>query len=325
MPTAKAQPIEQNGVTFYVAAVSGKQLRSNAFVSRRHEDPEEGFNRELSVPRAKEIATYLDSGTTSIPTNIILSAQPNASLHYSRGQITWDDQPDAFLILDGQHRLFGMDFTQRDYTFGVSVYQRLTRRDEVRLFIDINTKQRGVPSALLLDIKQLAGTETDRELLLRELFDHVANDRTSPLKGLMSPAKATKGYVSRTTFNNALRKMVDEGALDSASDADTKSTLVVNYLKAMDRVLAVSGAQRHKLTNATTLYAFFDLFGEVVNITLGRVGRLRPDDIYETVRPWESVDFDQYTGSNNATKAKLIGDLRTALRALPTVTSEMLR
>ena len=92
-------------------------------------------------------------------------------------------------MLDGQHRLFAMDFTLNDYSFGVSIYEGLSRQDEVKLFIDINTKQRGVPSALLLDIKQLAGTETDTEEFLRELFDFVATDRGSPLKGLMSPAR----------------------------------------------------------------------------------------------------------------------------------------
>lgn len=140
----------------------------------------------------------------------------------------------------------------------------------------------------------------------------------------MSSAKATRGMVSRTTFNNALKKLVEQGDLDSAPDVATKGSLIVNYLRAMDRILLASQSRRHKLTNATTLYAFFELFGEVVNMTLARVGRLRPEDIYETVRPWETADFDIYTGSNNATKAKMIGDLRSSLRALPALTSDML-
>ena len=131
--------------------------------------------------------------------------------------------------------------------------------------------------------------------------------------------------MSRTTFNNALKKTVEQGELDSPPDFPTKGAMVVNYLIAMDRVLLASGSKRHKLTNATTLYAFFDLFGEVMICNLTRTGRLRPEDILATVSAWESIEFHVYTGSNNATKAKMIGDLRNALRALPAVTSDMLR
>jgi hypothetical protein len=51
------------------------------------------------------------------------------------------------------------------------IYNNLKKSDEVRLFIDINTKQRPVPNELLLDIKRLAETETEVESLSRDVFD----------------------------------------------------------------------------------------------------------------------------------------------------------
>ena len=48
----------------------------------------------------------------------------------------------------------------------VSIYENLSRAEETRLFIDINTKQVGVPAALLLDIKQLAQIEGERDTTL---------------------------------------------------------------------------------------------------------------------------------------------------------------
>ena len=60
----------------------------------------------------------------------------------------------------------------------VVVYNGLSRTDETRLFIDINTKQRPVPPQLLLDIKRLAEIEDSSEITLREIFDRFHEDVT---------------------------------------------------------------------------------------------------------------------------------------------------
>jgi hypothetical protein len=88
------------------------------------------------------------------------------------------------------------------------VYNQLSRKDESRLFIDINTKQRPVPNELLLDIKKLAEYESDVEQLLGQVFDLFNTDSSSPLLGLMSAAERTSGSISRVTFNTALKKLI---------------------------------------------------------------------------------------------------------------------
>lgn len=316
--------MQQNGVTFYLATMAGKELLASSIVSWRHEDPTQGFNRALSLQRAREIARYLDFEKMSIPTNIVVSVQPNAQLQYARGSLSWSGEPSSFLVLDGQHRLFSMEFAESDYDFGVTIYEGLNRQQEVRLFIDINTKQRGVPSTLLLDIKQLAGTETDEEETLRQWFDFVSTTTGSPLRGQMTAASTQRGSVSRTTFNNALRKVLDSGVMDSLADVETQGSLIVNYLKACDRIMTASGAKRNRLSNATMLNGFFDLFAEVVQMTMSRNAHLKPEDLAETIKPWQSIPFDSYVGSNNATKAKFTRDLRASLTQVPAVTADLL-
>ena len=46
---------------YYVAVIGGKDLVANSFVSWRNEDRQEGFNRVLSEPRARDIAKYLET------------------------------------------------------------------------------------------------------------------------------------------------------------------------------------------------------------------------------------------------------------------------
>jgi DGQHR domain-containing protein len=325
LPTFSATRVAYNDFTYYVAVVSGKLLLANSRVSRRTDDPQHGFNRNLQISRAREIARYLELEHSSIPTNIVLSAQPEANLAFRRGRLTWDEAPgDAFLVLDGQHRLFSMQHTDLDYDFGVAIYADLTAQQEVQLFVDINTKQKGVPPALLLDIKQLAGSETTTEEKLRRLFDAVAQDPDSPLRGQMSPAATKSGMISRVTFNTALKKPMETGTLSQTDNDPDRARLVINYLTAARRIMRQSGAQRNDLTKATILQAFFEIFDEVVDQTLQRDRALRPDNFTESLLPLTALDFDQYVGSNRPSKAQLVADMRAQLTNAPLVTADML-
>src|SRR5204862_3919582 len=123
---------------------------------------------------------------------------PEAELQYDgkKKLLRFRRIPRGFLVLDGQHRLYGYGFTKKKHRVPVSIYEGLSKKEEVALFIDINTTQRGVPAALLLDIKQLAQRESALEQELRELFDYLGSQPDSPLNGLMSPSHASKGKLA---------------------------------------------------------------------------------------------------------------------------------
>jgi DGQHR domain-containing protein len=180
---------------FYSLTLYSDVLAKICFVTTREEDPSMGFQRVLDKKRAQEIADYIDSGGT-IPNSIVLSAQPDAELEIIRkGKIiSFFERPKSFLVLDGQHRIYGFSLAKTKQRVPVVIYNNLTRQEESRLFIDINTKQRPVPNELLLDIKKLAERETDTEQLLREIFDLFNQSTNSPLLGLLSPIE--KGATS---------------------------------------------------------------------------------------------------------------------------------
>jgi DGQHR domain-containing protein len=324
MTRTRADAVEYNGFRYYSAVISGQALLKSSFVSRRVEDGSAGFNRALVEPRARDIARYLDAEESSIPTNIVVSAQPSAALTFGRGHIEWKEAPQSFLVLDGQHRLFSMRYTNRDYPFNVAIYVGLSRQAEVRLFIDINTKQKGVPPALLLDIKQLAGIETSLEERLRRLFDYVSTDPDSPLQGVLSAAATKPGYVSRVTFNTALKRPMEAGTLSQTASDDDRGRLVVNYLRASERTLRQSGAQNSILTRATILQSFFELFNEVVDLSLNRHKSLKVGALTDVMAPLQSLDYDSYGGGNRPSKTKLVSDMRAQLSGTPAVTADML-
>lgn len=259
----------QNNHRFFLTSIPVSALFDHCFVSSRSEDNIQGFQRQLSAPRAMDIAKYLSKGTGSIPTNIVLSAQPDADLKYNSTNktIAFERIDKAFLVLDGQHRLWGYDLCRTSYNkdlrVPVSIYEKLSRSEEAKLFIDINTKQVGVPAALLLDIQHLAQMENNRDAILRELFDGIRKTPSLKISGLMSPAKSAKGKISRVTFNRAIGQALDSSVLQGL-DAKKRLTLLVNYFQAFENNLEDVSL----LTRSAFLEAIFDIFEQAVRQSL---------------------------------------------------------
>ena len=187
--------ITQGNHRFFTVALPISVLASTCTVSTRVDDPEIGFQRQLDEKRALRIAAYIDEGFGCIPTSIILSAQEASDFIYDSKSktISFASIPKAFLILDGQHRVYGFKKATSDLRVPVVIFSGLSRVDEARLFIDINTEARPVPNELLLDIKSLAKYENEEEEFVRSVFDLLANEPTSCMRGLMSPAERTSG------------------------------------------------------------------------------------------------------------------------------------
>jgi DGQHR domain-containing protein len=251
-------------------------LAKTCFVSSRFEDPEEGFQRLLDKNRAQQIADYIDVGFGSIPSSIVLSAQTEAELQViGKGKtIEFRNTPKAFLILDGQHRVYGFALAKTALRVPVVVYNQLSRKDESRLFIDINTKQRPVPNELLLDIKKLAEYENDVEHLLGEVFDLFNSDPGSPLLGLMSPAERSSNHISRVTFNAALKKLIPVFGESEASEIyEAIAAYLSAFISAADGIDATNVITKPQVFRAVML--LFTEVGQRVKDKYGKAYDIR--------------------------------------------------
>src|SRR5438552_724547 len=72
--------VTQGEHRFYTLTVPSDVLGHTCFATPRQEDPDVGFQRVLDVTRAQDIAKYIDDGFGTIPTSIVLSAQPEAEV-----------------------------------------------------------------------------------------------------------------------------------------------------------------------------------------------------------------------------------------------------
>jgi DNA sulfur modification protein DndB len=312
----------QNNHRFYLTSVPVSDLFNYCFVSSRVEDSIQGFQRQLSKSRADDISEYLNHGTGSIPTNIVLSAQPDANLAYnSRSKtVNYERVDKAFLVLDGQHRLWGyatcLDRFKKDHRVPVSIYEKLSRAEEARLFIDINTKQVGVPAALLLDIQHLAEIEKERDKILRGLFDDMRKSPTLRLSSFLSPAKTVPGKISRVTFNRAVGQIL-ETSVFTGLDAKKRSPLVLNYLQAFESVLE----DQSLLTRSAFLEAIFDVFEQAIRQSLLTYKNAKQDSIAKVIRPIARYSYPDATLRSVGQMKKAV---RGALAGSVTIAADML-
>lgn len=206
--------ITQGDHKFYSAAMEIEIVATTCSTNPREDDPIAGFQRTLDESRALSIAEYIRSGGT-IPSSIILSAQPDSELSYNSKNktISFKEKSGAFLILDGQHRVYGFRKLLNEgakYRVPVIIYNDLTPTQEARIFIDINTLQRPVPKELLLDIKRLADRESDDERMLDELFTNFETRPDSYLLNKMSRIDKQKGKISKVTFYDSMKPILKE-------------------------------------------------------------------------------------------------------------------
>lgn len=311
----------QNKHRFYFATIPVDDLFPSCFVSRREEDAIQGFQRELNEARSDDIARYLADGNGSIPSNIVLSAQAVADFTYERKtkSLSFAPHSRAFLVLDGQHRLWGYQKCRVRHRVPVAIYQNLTRADEAKLFIDINTTQRGVPAALLLDIKHIAQVESTKEATLRSLFDQLKADPESPLTGRLSSAKSIHGKISRVTFNKAVGQILSSGVMVD-TDPESRYKLLRNYLNAFDAELT----DKRLLTSSAFFEAIFDQFNAIVQSTVDTHRTAKQSAIQKVVQPLARLEYKGTGGRSVLTKRAIVDLMQSALRSKTSISNEML-
>lgn len=273
--------MEQNNQKFYFTTMPKADIFPFCYVADRNEDPAKGFQRVLDITRAKDISKYLDESRGSIPTNIVLSAQPEAEFKYdsSKKTLKFKRCPKSFLVLDGQHRLYGYGLTQKDHRVPVAIYEGLSKQAEVALFIDINTTQRGVPAALLLDIKHLAERESVEEAQLREMFDAIGSQTDSPLYGLTSASQSARGRIARPSFNKAVQPLIRIAVMEQLP-REKRFELFKNYLRAVDQTLA----DPKLLRIAAYFESFCAIFDEVLRLSRERHSNYKLESLAKVLR-----------------------------------------
>ena len=312
----------QNGKKFILTTLNSKVLKEMCFVSRKKEDPLKGFQRLLNKKRARDIATYLDKENGIIPSVLVISAQDNTRIRYDNStlKLSFEIVEEGFLVIDGQHRLYGLVEAENDYDMPVVLFSDLKTTDEVKLFIDINTTQKGVPSALILDIKNQAGTETKIEERQRELFNKINEE--SVIAGYLLANESKAGKISRTVFNGSTRYIFENSAVSEMGD-DIIYQTIKNYLEAVDHVFKMSGSKDARITKTVLFKSVMTIFNEICEKCLIKYNNVKVESFTDYMEALRDLNFEEYTGTNKATENRIVSDIRSLLKETVQLSGDM--
>ena len=194
---------KMGGDTFYTFLIRPDDLLRIAYVGHKaSRDIEnlETYQRLLQPYRLRKIAKFINDGG-KFPTNIVvnLKTRKGTKLRFDKkgrqGDEAWGTLhlPPIYAsawIIDGQHRLYGYaharqagGFNRDSTTLPVLAYENLPAEREMDLFININSKQVKVRTALLVELySDLHWHSSNADQALQALRSRIAsrlNSRTS--------------------------------------------------------------------------------------------------------------------------------------------------
>jgi DGQHR domain-containing protein len=152
-----SQPIGE----FYCCAMSAKEVLAIAYADvRRIEDRDVerivGIQRELKPARVREIKQYVRNIDATFPTSVILAVGPeDARFVASTNELKIRRDENVAKIIDGQHRIAGLEGFDGDFDLIVVVFVDMDLQDQAMTFATINLAQTKVNRSLVYDLYEL--------------------------------------------------------------------------------------------------------------------------------------------------------------------------
>lgn len=267
--------------TFYNFLISPHDLLRVAYISHMAKASNEDlqtYQRMVKPSRLKAIGAYIDEGGT-FPTNVVVNfKQENLSFEVretfgdtATGMLTLPGQYGSAWVIDGQHRLYGFAYARRaaeDDRSVVSVlaYQNLPIRQEIEMFVDINTQQVKVNRNLVNEIvSNLNVEDSDPRKRLDALCARTAlrldEHRSSPVRDRVLTVAQDKDHHRCLTLTSLADGLSENGLIGLAHRSGKGASATLQPGPLAD----VGGDARRTLDKATeALSLYLDLFASAL-------------------------------------------------------------
>lgn len=216
--------IEQPIGTFYLTSMPATALYDVVEVRPHGENDSEGVQRELSERRANDIRDFCSDTDAVFPTPIVISIKKNVpyNIDIENQIITLPDGMKIGEVIDGQHRLWGINRSQYKGCFDLPVVLmfNLTLQEKAYVFSIVNKTQTKVNKSLIYN---LFGLTTDRSpyKTAHEIARAFNQNESSPfyrrlkMLGKKSPDQ-TVATLSQGTFVKQLVELISRNPEDDA-------------------------------------------------------------------------------------------------------------
>ena len=268
--------------TFYNFLISPHDLLRIAYISHKAKwsnDDLETYQLMVKPTRLKALGRYIDDGGV-FPTNIVVNAKVD-KLRFeiketfedtATGTLNLPGQYGSAWIIDGQHRLYGYAYARRgpqddQSVVSVLAYENLPIREEIQMFVDINTRQVKVSRNLVNEIVSSLDIEHDDpkrrlEALCARVALRLDGLRDSPVQGRILTVAQDKTNVRCLTLTSLADGIFENNFLGTLSKAGKGAAGLVIHPGPLGEVSTIPELILEKASQA--LAGYFELFADAL-------------------------------------------------------------
>jgi len=314
----KANRISHSGGEFFTFILNTEQLLKIAYVSV--DERERGVQRPLSEKRCKDVAKYIDREDSVFANNIILNLSKESYFEMLGEDVILNilDEEKSAWVVDGQHRLFGFEFTDKKYEMLCSAFINLDVEKEAEIFVTINKEQKGISTSVIYDLIPLTKNADFKAIRAQSLVKQFNEDDESPWYQQIRMLGVGKGLITQATFAKNIEKLVEPngGAFAIYNETDQYGILK-NYFIAFKATFPEAwGNNKHILTKSVGVSAMCGILPKVLNLC---DSDYRLDKIIEVLKNIESFDFSSETRGGSTNKVAINSIISELLSELPDV------
>ena len=160
----KCLEIEQPIGVFYIGVMDADALVRISYADVRRLEQREvetylGIERPLSRERVKEIRDYAGTVDATFPTGVILAVDSD-DVHFENGVMSIRDASRVARIIDGQHRIAGLEGFTAAFQVNVVIFIDMDIEDQAMVFATINLAQTKVSKSLVYDLYEYTKTRS---------------------------------------------------------------------------------------------------------------------------------------------------------------------
>lgn len=278
----KVIEISQPMGVFYIGKMqSGELLKVANRNLSRYKNVEKGLQRDRSPKQINSIKEYLTREDATFPNTIIISVgyddQSNSNWEYDdvTGSLLIKNLPDSVNIIDGQHRLFGLeDFP--DFEIPVSIFLGLPEAEQGMVFSTINGNQRTVDSSLIYELFGMSDKRYE-EVVSYKIVSALNSDKKSPWfqKIKMLGKAKNDGDISQGAFSKYIHiNLISKGKVMRSLFEKEKDEIMYKILLDFFTAVSVSFPEAWRnensefiLTKTTGFNGFMSFFIDLAKLS----------------------------------------------------------
>lgn len=204
----------------YISHTDVRRLKSE----KRDVEEYIGIQRPLSSSREKEIGKYVNLVDATFPNSILITI-PSENAHFDNetNTLTIDRKPDVAKVLDGQHRIAGLNHYTKDgenFQLIVTIFIDMELEDQAIVFSTINKTHTKVNKSLTYDLFEFATSRSPQRTahnVARALNQKDGSPFENKIKILGVADDKEKETITQATFVEALLKFITK---DKMTDRD---------------------------------------------------------------------------------------------------------